>query len=94
MHILNMDIPATNNHLASLRADADSLEHITLPPLPAVGPIAPLVDALTRAVHTANGQSDLLEREAHRIADNMTVFREKAQLIDAASAHRFEAIQS
>lgn len=92
MHILNLDTAATETDLASLRADADALTPTPLPPLPAHGPLAGLADALARAVSAANDQAVLLSREAHRVADNMSVFSEKASLIDVASAHNLDSL--
>lgn len=93
MHILNLDTAATETDLASLRADADALSPTTLPPLPHRGPIADLAEALGRAVTAANDQAGLLTREAHRVADNMSVFSEKASLIDVASARRLDSLR-
>lgn len=92
MHILNLDTAATATDLDSLRTDADTLAPTSVPPLPAAGPLAGLSGALTSAVAATNDQAVLLSREARRIADNMTVFTDKASLIDGASAHTFEAL--
>ena len=92
MHILNLDTAATETDLASLREDADALAPTSLPPLPTTGPLAGLATAITNAVAAANDQAALLTDEAHRIADNMAVFSNKASLIDGASAHSFGVI--
>ncbi|WP_087117242.1 hypothetical protein [Corynebacterium urinipleomorphum] len=92
MDILNLDTAAAEIDLASLRADANALIPTSLPPLPAHEALADLADALTRAVDVANDQAVLLTREAHRVADNMTVFSDKASLIDVASAHHLTSL--
>jgi len=92
MDILNLDTAAAETDLASLRADADALVPMSLPPLPAHEALADLADALTRAVAAANDQAVLLTREAHRVADNMSVFSDTASLIDVASAHHLNSL--
>lgn len=93
MHILNLDSAATDTFIASLRSDADALTPTTLPPLPAHGPLAAFADALAHAVGATNKQAVLLTREAHRVADNMTVFSNTAALVDAASAHHLDSLR-
>ncbi|MCT1684187.1 hypothetical protein SAMN05444817_105133 [Corynebacterium appendicis CIP 107643] len=92
MHILNLDTAATETNLDSLRADADALTPTSLPQLPAAGPLAGLATAITNAVAAANDQAVLLTDEARRVADNMSVFSDKASLIDVSTAHSFKAL--
>lgn len=91
--MLNLDTAAMETDLASLRADADTLTPISLPPLPAHGPLADFAGALTHAVAAANDQAALLTQEAHRVADNMSVFSSTARLIDVASAHHLTSLR-